>query len=530
MWAFAVWDRQRRTLFLSRDRLGKKPLYFGWAGSTMLFGSELKALKAYPGFHGEIDRGALALFLRYGYVPTPYSIFQRVWKLQQGTVITLPIDTVKNGASYDDLRTNIRRYWSPREVAEKGMAEPFAGTDSDAVTSLDKLLRDAVACRMVADVPLGAFLSGGIDSSTVVALMQAQHHRPIKTFSIGFHESAYNEAHYARAIADHLQTEHTELYVTPKEAMAIIPKLPTLYDEPFADSSQIPTFLVSQLARRDVTVSLSGDGGDELFGGYTRYVWGKQIWRGVGTIPVGWRQCIAGGMRAFAPRQWDAIFGLLGLLLPTQYRRYITGDKLHKLARVIAVGTPEVLYQTLVSLWDDPVSLVGCSEWPTVLPDHRQWPHLQELTQRMMFFDLITYLPDDVLAKVDRASMGVGLEVRAPLLDTTVVEFAGRIPLSMKVRHGKGKWLLRQVLKQYMPICLFDRPKTGFGIPIEDWLRGPLRDWAEELLDEKRLREDGVFSPAPIREKWEEHLSGRRNWQYPLWAILMFQAWDMANT
>lgn len=525
MWAFAVWDRHCGTLSLSRDRLGKKPLYFGWAGNTMLFGSELKALKAYPGFLGEIDRGTLALFLRYGYVPAPYSIFQGVWKLPQGTVATFPIETLKKRASYGDLRAHFRCYWSARDVTDIGNAKPFVGTESEAVTSLDGLLRDAVACRMVADVPLGVFLSGGIDSSTVAALMQAQHRQPIKTFSIGFHESAYNEAHYARAVAEHLGTQHTELYVTSEEGMAVIPLLPMLYDEPFADPSQIPTFLVSQLARGEVKVSLSGDGGDELFGGYNRYVWGRRIWGWIGRIPVGWRARMAGAFRAISLRQWNVFFSVLSPLFPHGYGQHLSGGKVHKLAGVIGVETPEAMYRELVSLWDDPASLVGCSEPSTVLTDNHLWADQQDMTQRMMFLDLITYLPDDLLVKMDRASMGVSLEVRSPLLDTRVVEFASSVPLSMKIRHGQGKWLLRQVLEKYIPLTLFDRPKTGFGIPIDDWLRGSLRDWAEELLDEKRLREDGIFSPTPVRKKWEEHLSGRRNWQYPLWVILMFQAW-----
>ena len=519
MFAFALWDRRERRLHLVRDRLGIKPLYYGWVGGCFLFGSELKALKAFPGFDRPIDRGALALLMRHNYVPAPHSIYQGIYKLLPGHVLTVAGDGRKRSPE-------ISAWWSAREVAETGVANPFSGSMEEAVERLDGLLREAVGIRMVADVPLGAFLSGGYDSSTVVALMQAQSARPVKTFSIGFHEEGYNEARHAKAVAAHLGTEHTELYVTPEEAMAVIPRLPTLYDEPFADSSQIPTFLVSQLAREHVTVSLSGDGGDELFAGYNRYAWGQRIWGNIGWLPAGMRSMLARLMTSASPKAWDRVFKRLVPVLPHSARVRLPGYKVHKLAEILAVEGPDALYRRLVSHWKEPSALVLDGEEPlTALTDPSRQARLADFTQRMMFTDLISYLPDDILTKVDRASMGVSLEARVPLLDHRVVEFAWRLPRHMKVRSGEGKWILRQVLYKYVPRELMDRPKMGFGVPIDQWLRGPLRDWAESVLSELRLCEEGFFDLAPIREKWEEHLSGKRNWQYYLWDVLMFQSW-----
>ncbi|MDC4226501.1 MAG: asparagine synthase C-terminal domain-containing protein [Candidatus Manganitrophus sp.] len=387
---------------------------------------------------------------------------------------------------------------------------------------MDALLRDAIKLEMVADVPLGAFLSGGVDSSTVVTLMQAQSARPVKTFTIGFNEAGYNEAVYAKEVARHLGTDHTELYITPEQAMAVIPKLPTLYDEPFSDSSQIPTYLVSELARRHVTVSLSGDGGDELFAGYNRYFLGRGIWNKVGWIPPRLRNKMAQVLTAVSPQAWDRVFNLF----PFKTKHRAPGDKLHKLAEIFGAVSPEVMYTGLVSHWKKPTSIVlGASEPPTHLTNRSQWADLSDFTLQMMYLDTVTYLPDDILVKVDRASMGVSLEGRVPFLDPRIVEFAWQVPLSMKVRGGKGKWLLRQVLHQYVPRELIERPKVGFGIPIDTWLRGPLREWGESLLDERRLKIAGFFKAELIRQKWIEHLSGARNWQYHLWDILMFQAW-----
>jgi len=517
MFAFAVWDRSSRQLSLARDRIGEKPLYYGWQGSAFLFGSELKALRAHPAFSADVDRDALALYLRHKYVPTPWSIFRGIRKLPPGSLLTLPFGAA--GQTADPVA-----YWSARDIVDRGSASPLR--DATAATAeLDKLLRDAVRLRMEADVPLGAFLSGGVDSSTVVALMQAQSNRPVKTFTIGYEDSDFNEAVDAMTVARHLGTDHTELYVTPGDSMAVIPRLPSLYDEPFADSSQIAVHLVSQLAGRHVTVSLSGDGGDELFGGYNRYRWTASAGR-VARIPRPLRRAAAAILTSRPPEAWDGLLRRFGGLLPRGANQRLAGDKLYKLAGVLVLDTPERIYLDLVSHWDQPVSLVaGARELPTAITDPARWPRVPGLTEHMMYLDLVTYLPDDILVKLDRASMGVGLEGRVPLLDHRVVEFAWRVPLSMKVRDGQSKWLLRQVLYRYVPQHLIERPKMGFGVPIDRWLRGPLREWAEELLDPRRLTLDGYLDPAPIRARWVEHLSGRRNWQYHLWDVLMFQAW-----
>jgi asparagine synthase (glutamine-hydrolysing) len=518
MFAFALWDRNEKALHLARDRLGEKPLYYGWAGKTFLFGSELKALKAHPAWRAEIDRNALAAYLRHNYVPAPYSIYTGIAKLPPGHRIKL--------AAHDTGPARTEPYWSLREVAEAGVANPLEVDDETAVEELDLLLRDAIARRMVADVPVGVFLSGGIDSSTVVALMQAQSSRPVRSFSIGFAEEAYNEARHAKAVAQHLGTDHTELYVTPQQAMSVIPKLPLIYDEPFADSSQIPTFLVSELARKHVAVTLSGDGGDELFCGYVRYFWGRRIWDRIGRLPYRLRTLTAAALRSLSPSSWNVLFAGMNRLMSSTAVGELTGDRVHKLANVLAVSSPDALYHGLVSHWPQPQSMVHGSREPlTALTDRTQWARLSDFTQRMMFLDAVTYLPDDILVKVDRASMAVSLEARVPMLDHRVVEFAWRVPLSRKNRNDQGKWLLRQVLYRYVPPALIDRPKMGFGVPIDSWLRGPLRGWAEDLLSEHRLRDQGYFDPAPIRQKWAEHTSGGCNWQYWLWDILMFQAW-----
>jgi asparagine synthase (glutamine-hydrolysing) len=420
-------------------------------------------------------------------------------------------------------------YWSARAAAERGRAEPFTGSVQEALAGLDELLRDSVKLRMHADVPLGAFLSGGIDSSMIVALMQAQSVRPVQTFTIGFHEAAFNEADHAKAVSRHLGTVHTELYVRSEEAMGVIPRLPTLYDEPFSDSSQIPTFLISELARRNVTVSLSGDGGDELFGGYERYFWGMAIWRKMSLMPLAVRGLAAKALMMLSTDAWETIFRSVAPALPNRIRlRNLRnpGGKAHRLANLLMTNSREALYLDLASHWKDPASLVSdASEPATVMTEPTQWADLPDFPHCMMYFDMMMYLPDDILVKVDRASMGVSLEGRIPFLDHRVVEFAWQLPLSMKIREGQGKWLLRQLLYKYVPKALIERPKMGFGVPIGLWFRGPLREWAESLLDEKRLRDQGFFDPNPIREMWAEHLSGRHDWQYDLWDVLMFQAW-----
>jgi asparagine synthase (glutamine-hydrolysing) len=519
MFAFALWDRRERKLHLVRDRLGEKPLYYGGMGTTFMFGSELKALRIHPDFRRDLNRDALALYLRYQYIPAPYSIYKGISKVQPGMIVTID-------ATNSTSPLHFTRYWSVRSAAERGVADPFAGSDREALDQLDHLLRDAVKLRMQADVPLGAFLSGGLDSSTVVALMQAQSGRPVQTFTIGFYENGYNEAHDAKAVARHLGTAHTELYVSPEEAMAVIPRLPTLYDEPFSDSSQIPTFLISELARRDVTVSLSGDGGDELFGGYNRYFLGLKVWQMIGWTPMKVRALAAGGLTMLSPEDWETMFRWMARVLPKSLKLRNPGGKVHKLAEMLRTENPEAFYLRLVSHWEAPSALViQASEPVTALTDQAQWADLQGFAHRMMYLDAITYLPDCILVKVDRASMGVSLEARVPLLDHRVVEFAWQLPLHMKIRDGRGKWLLRQLLHRYVPRALVERPKMGFGVPLDVWLRGPLREWADSLLDEKLLRDQEVFNPNPIREIWAEHLGGRRNWQYHLWDVLMFQAW-----
>lgn len=521
MFALALWDREGRTLTLARDRLGEKPLYYGWQGDTFLFGSELKALKAHPGFCAEIDRNALTLFLRHNAIPAPYSIYQGIFKLLPGSFLQLH-------AGQKDARPVA--YWSARQVAEAGQRNLFRGSVAEAVTELERLLARAIGGQMAADVPLGAFLSGGIDSTSVVALMQTQSARPVKTFTIGFNETGYNEAEHALAVSRHLGTEHTELYVTPQDAMDVIPSLSAIYDEPFADSSQIPTCLVSRLARQHVTVSLSGDGGDELFGGYNRYFWARNLWRKLGWMPHPLRAAVAGVLTTVPPASWNTAFQKLERWLPAKLRYATPGDKLHKVAEILAARSPEEIYLGLVSHWKHPAQLVrGSHEPQTLLTDPSRQADLPDFEHRMMYLDTVTYLPDDILTKVDRAAMSISLETRVPLLDHRLVEFAWTLPLDMKIRHGQGKWLLRQVLYRHVPQSLMERPKMGFGVPIDQWLRGPLKPWAAALIEPARLMREGIFDPVPIQRKWLEHQAGARNWSYYLWDVLMFQAWMENN-
>ncbi len=515
MFALAVYDRQDRMVHLVRDRLGIKPLYYGWAGNTLLFGSELSALEAHPTFPRELNRKAVTAFLRYAYVPTPLCIYEHAAKLPPGTVAHVSVESPR------DVR--FETFWSCREVVERAQSDPFLGNDGEAIDALEAALTEAVRLRLVSDVPLGAFLSGGIDSSTVVALMKRVASGPVRTYSIGFDIDAYNEAKDAARVAKHLGTEHTELIVRPEDALAVIPKLPHLYSEPFADSSQIPTYLVSKLARQHVTVALSGDGGDELFAGYNRHLWLPRVWARTSRVPLTVRKATAAVLKRIPPAVWDAGYGPLERHLPRGARFRIPSQKLDKLLGVLPLESPEAIYRHLASMWKDPGSVViAGSEDENQAP----MPAGLSLTEQTMFRDLTTYLPDDILTKVDRASMGVGLEARVPLLDHRVVELAWRLPMSMKQRAGETKWILRRVLERHVPCSLFERPKAGFGIPVGEWLRGPLREWAEELLAEDRLRREGLFHPGPIREAWASHLSGRRNRESELWTILMFQAWS----
>jgi asparagine synthase (glutamine-hydrolysing) len=516
MFAVALWDREARVLRLARDRMGEKPLYYGWAGRTFLFASELKAFHAHPDFRPEIDRAALALYMRYACVPTPLSIYRNVFKL----LPACRLDLTERDIS-EQRPPQPEPYW---RLPVHRAAQRSALTEPDALERLDRLLRDAVAGQMVADVPLGAFLSGGIDSSTVVALMQAQSTRPVRTFSIGFLDSSYNEAEHAGAVAAHLGTEHTELYVRPAEARSVIPGLPRIYDEPFGDSSQIPTYLVAKLARQHVTVSLSGDGGDELFGGYNRYVWSEMLWRRLRWIPRGARGAVARGISTIGPGTWDRAFDAVVRFLPPAFRYRSAGDKLHKLAGLLDFDSVTELYARLVSLWRVPGLVLDAGKLPAtgwVADDGDEG----SIAERMMLLDMRGYLPDDILVKVDRAAMAVSLETRVPLLDHRVVEFALQLPLALKMERGRGKLILRKLLARYVPPALTERAKMGFSVPLDDWLRGPLREWAEGLLDARRLAREGFLDPAPVRARWEEHLSGARNWQHSLWVVLMYQSW-----
>ncbi len=522
MFAIALWDRERRRLALARDRLGEKPLYYGWQAGRgercFLFGSELKALKAHPAFSAPINRDAITLLLRHNYIPAPYSIHEGISKLEPGRILT-----VHAGAPQGEETV----FWDAVQAALEARSRPFAGSADDAVDALERVAKDAVRQQMMADVPLGAFLSGGIDSSTVVALMQSQSSRPIKTFTIGFDEAGYNEAEHAKAVARHLGTEHTELYVSPQQALDIIPRLPGIYCEPFADSSQVPTFLVSQLARQHVTVSLSGDAGDELFGGYTRYTMTERWWGRISATPRFARHLLAKTLTSVDASSWDR---LAGVLLPARHASSRIGAKLHKGAAQLMNDSIDDLYLGLNSHHQSPEEWVpGTTEPATRLTGRR--PDLSTLggVERMMLLDSISYLPDDILTKVDRAAMSVSLETRVPFLDHRVFEFAWSLPMAYKLRGGVGKWPLRQLLYRHVPRELIDRPKMGFGIPIEHWLRGPLREWAESLLDDARLRREGYFDSARVQAMWQDNLAGAGRWHYHLWDILMFQAWLEAN-
>ena len=526
MFAIALWDRRDRRLSLARDRIGEKPLYWGWAGRDLVFGSELKALRKHPDFPRDVCRQALAQYLRFAYVPAPRSIHPGIYKLEPGCILTVdgtpapaaPNDPLRPSESHGSL--SIRRYWSLNEMIESGARTRFV-TEAEALTTVDEALRRAVSRQMIADVPLGAFLSGGIDSSLIVALIQAQSSRPVRTFTVGFENPAFNEAPFAAAVARHLGTDHTELTVTETEAREVIPLLPEMYDEPFADSSQIPTHLVCKAARSNVTVALSGDAGDELFGGYNRYFWGPRIWKRLEWMPHPLRRGLGRAIAAVPVAGWDRLGSLAGGTVARP------GDKAHRLAsRLRDVRTMDDLYRSLVSEWTGESMVIGLRDLDqTLLDDTLPVALSNDASARMMAQDMRSYLPDDILCKVDRAAMAVSLETRVPFLDPDVLAASARLPSQMKIRYGQGKWALRQILYQHVPRELIERPKAGFGIPVGDWLRGPLRCWAEDLLSEKNLQRDGLIDPAPVRQAWAEHLSGRRDWTHQLWIVLMLMAW-----
>jgi asparagine synthase (glutamine-hydrolysing) len=528
MFAFALWDSESHTLTLSRDRLGEKPLYYGWVGGgdqcAFVFASELKAIRAYPGFNAPVSRAAISQYLRFTYIPAPLSIYEGIFKLEPGCVVTIqgappkvaPTDPIAVGQRYETL--DMRSWWSLEDTVVSGQAKQY-GSESAAIDALESALSGAVQGQSLADVPLGAFLSGGVDSSTIVALMQSQSSQRVKTFTIGFDEAGFDESPHARAVADHLGTDHHEMRVSSKMAQDVIPSLPWMYDEPFADSSQIPTHLVCKAARQHVTVAISGDGGDELFGGYNRYFWGLRIWANFSWMPLPARQLMARAICTVPVNRWDYVGRATGI---TRF-----GDRVHKLgSRLGSVRDMDDLYWSLVSEWD-PVSVVKGVDHvsPSPWESNNALPAGLNPVERMMFRDALTYLPDDILCKVDRAAMACSLETRVPFLDHRVVELAWRLPLHMKIRKGVGKWALRQVLYKRVPKELIERPKAGFAIPVGQWLRGPLREWAEALLNPTRLKAEGYLHPEPITKVWQEHLSGHYDHTPKLWSVLMFQAW-----
>jgi asparagine synthase (glutamine-hydrolysing) len=543
MFAIALWDRKFKELTLVRDRFGEKPLYYGWVNSgnsaAFVFGSELKALRKYPGFTNSVNRKALSLYMRFCYVPAPLSIYQNIFKLEPGCVLKVSgevppslSEPIRPPALLAGLSLN--RWWALADVVQEG-AKNQIFNELDAVQALEQRLATAVRLQSLADVPVGAFLSGGIDSSTIVALMQNQNNRAVKTFTVGFEEAVFDESSHARAVAQHLGTDHTELFVTSTEAQKVITQLPSMYDEPFADSSQIPMHLICKAARQHVTVALSGDAGDELFGGYNRYFWGPRIWSRLAWMPYSFRHLLGQFISSVSVAGWDMLSRPANALLPSNLSITRVGDKAHKLAaRLNDVKNIEELYLSLVTEWQDPAQVVKgfgteqnlSSEFKhSALNDPLPFQGAEQNELIMMYRDSMTYLPDDILCKVDRAAMSTSLETRVPFLDHRVAELAWQLPLNMKIRGNEGKWALRKVLNKYVPRELIDRPKAGFGIPVGLWLRGPLREWAEGLLDERRLQKEGYFYSQPIRQKWAEHLSGRRDHTASIWTVLMFQAW-----
>lgn len=524
MFAITLYDRSERRLSLIRDRMGEKPLYYGWQGNgqhrVFLFGSELKALRQHPSWQGGIDRDSVAQLLRYNYIPEPMTIHPEVKKLPPGGLLELQGDA--NGIWKE---CGVEQWWSFEEQVDVGRSSPFVGGDAEAVEALDRILREVVGEQSLADVPVGAFLSGGIDSASVVALMQSLSNQQMKSFTIGYEDADYDESANARRIAEHLGTDHSEWILGSQDVLGTIADLPTIYDEPFADVSQIPTMLVSRFARDKVTVSISGDGGDELFGGYNRHFWAPKVMHRIDPIPLWLRRATARSIKGVSPSVWSRLFEKVEFLLPDHYSVRQPGEKLHKIARLMGARSEQELYAQLVSIWEEPTPVIGGHSLDSVEFNGRLWQREGCFSERMMWLDSVTYLPDDILVKVDRAAMSASLEGRMPFLDHRVVEFALSLPPQMKIRDGKGKWVLRKMLDRYVPRAYMEQPKTGFGLPIHQWLRGPLKEWAEELLSEQRLRAEGFFDVDRVRTVWQRHLSGEQNNQYLLWGVLMFQSW-----
>lgn len=522
MFAFALWDAIERTLYLARDRLGEKPLYYGWMSGIFLFGSEIKALRRHASFRGSVDRGSLTAMVGRGYVPSPRSIYAEIAKLLPGHLLKLARDAEGNVVVCEPSQP----YWSLNRVVEIGLAAPYAGGREDGVTQLRRLLVEVVQSQMISDVPIGAFLSGGIDSSLITAIMQESGASPVRTFSIGFEDAEFDESASARAVADRIGTDHVDLIVTPQHLIDVLPQLPEIYCEPFADSSQLPTFFVSQLARQHVAVALTGDGADELFGGYNRYIAAAQIWRPASKLPRFVRSALGSALMSMPKPAWNHFFTVLSPLIPVHARVRVPGEKIYKMAEVLKQASFTDYFRTLVAQHNEPESLVIGARMPMTLLDTPElWPRTDSFEHCMMALDGQTYLPDDICVKVDRAAMANSLETRAPFLDRRVVEFAWSLPLSLKIRDRRSKWILREILASYIPRELFERPKMGFGVPFGKWLRGPLRAWADGLLAEERLCEEGFFQPQQVRTMWHRHLSGKGNHEYTLWNILMFQSW-----
>ena len=525
MFAFALWDQKDKLLCIARDRLGEKPVYYGFQNDTFLFGSELKALKSHHSFKNEINKNSISLLMKYCYIPAPFSIYEGIFKLDPANYLLL--------SQKDLAEKNLKKptqYWSMDNSIQNGISNPFKGSDEDAINALDEILSLSIKKQMASDVPLGAFLSGGIDSSTIVAIMQKQATSPVKTFTIGFEEEGYNEAKHAKSIAKYLGTSHHELYVSSKRAMEVIPKLPEIYDEPFSDSSQIPTYLVSKMTRENVTVSLSGDGADELFGGYNRYFWARSIWKKTRYMPPLLKKIIASGITKISPRVWNKLISKPLNLLPGNTSVALPGDKMHKLSSIFNASSMDEIYLNLISTWKDTSKLVSNE----LLNDSQvrlfnQYSHDVSFEEKMMNFDAVSYLPNDILCKVDRAAMAVSLETRVPFLDHNIVEFSMTLPLKMKIRDGQGKWILRKVLEKHVPNELTKRPKMGFGVPIDSWLQGPIKEWAESLINPSKIKNQGYLNSDLIQKIWQEHLSGERNWQAKLWNVLIFQSWLEKN-